>query len=67
MWAKETGLGMADVGIGREGVGRQADGLAVVLQGLRQPVLLVDLVAQVPQLLRLLPVLHNQEKKVGSC
>ena len=54
-------LGMADVGVGWEGVGGQADGLAVVLQGLSQAVLLVDLVAQIPQLLRLLPILRHTE------
>jgi hypothetical protein len=43
-------------------MGGQTDGLAVVLQGLCQPVLLVYLVAQVSQLLRFLSVLMAEEK-----
>jgi hypothetical protein len=50
-------LWVADIGVRRQRMGGQTDGLAVVLQGLCQTVLLVDLVAKVSKLLRFLSVL----------
>jgi hypothetical protein len=49
---------MADVGVRWQRMRGQADGLAVVLQRFCQPILLVNLVPQITQFLRLLPILR---------